>query len=139
MPMQRHRYPPDWETISRRIRARDGQRCRFCGVPNHMRGWRDDRGCFHPLTSWEAPPIGRRLTIIVLTVAHIGENKHDKMDVSALMSLCQACHLWIDIDEHKENARATRTRKRSEAAAKRGQQQLFEEKEITSDATNETE
>jgi hypothetical protein len=26
------RYPPNWRAISRRIRARDGWRCRWCGV-----------------------------------------------------------------------------------------------------------
>jgi len=26
------RYPPKWPAISRRIRERDGQRCRWCGA-----------------------------------------------------------------------------------------------------------
>ncbi len=36
MPMDRRKYPTDWEAISARIRhERAGDRCEACGVPNH--------------------------------------------------------------------------------------------------------
>lgn len=107
MPMQRHRYPPDWEAISKRIRfERAGGRCEWCGAVNGQ-------------------PNPRAGSKVVLTVAHLGTahadgtpgDKHDKMDVrdENLAALCQACHLRYDIKEHMHNAALTR-RARQRAA-----------------------
>ena len=106
MPFQRDRYPPNWKTISLRVRARDGWRCKWCGAKH---------GQPHPRT-------GSR---VVLTVAHLGVpyadgrpgDKHDKRDCrdENLAALCQACHLNFDRDEHAQNAAQTRRRKRSAA------------------------
>ena len=105
MPFQRARYPANWPAISLRIRTRAGWRCEWCGAEN---------GKPNPAT-------GSR---VVLTVAHLGAtrpdgsagDKHDKMDVrdENLAALCQRCHLRYDIQEHVENAAATRRRKREE-------------------------
>jgi len=101
MPVDRSRYPADWEQISRRIRfGRAGGRCEWCGA---------EHGRPHPVT-------GSR---VVLTCAHLGTphadgtpgDKHDKMDVrdENLAALCQRCHLRYhlryDIDEHIANRR----------------------------------
>lgn len=107
MPMQRERYPAEWDDISRRIRfERAAGRCEWCGAVNG-----------HP-----NPRTGSR---VVLTVAHLGTvhadgtpgDKHDKMDVrdENLAALCQACHLNYDRDEHMANAAATRRRRKIEA------------------------
>lgn len=107
MPMQRSRYPPDWEQISKRIRSeRAGWRCEWCGAIH---------GEHHPNTG----------SIVILTVAHLGTphpdgtpgDKHDKMDVrdENLAALCQRCHLNYDRDEHMANAAATRRRRRESA------------------------
>jgi ribosome-binding protein aMBF1 (putative translation factor) len=102
MPMQRDRYPDNWEAISRRIRFERAQnRCEWCGAENFKP---------HPITH----------SRVVLTVAHLGAplpdgtpgDKHDKMDVrdENLAALCQRCHLNFDREEHKFNARRTRAK-----------------------------
>jgi len=121
MPMQRERYPANWEEISRSIRERDAWRCAFCGA---------SQGQPHPLT-------GSR---VVLTVAHLGTDlpdgssgdKHNKQDVRPenLAALCQRCHLRLDIDEHAQNSRVTRTKKRIAQAAAAGQMPMWEEGEV---------
>lgn len=35
MPIDYKKYPSDWKAISKRIRARDDNKCKTCGVPNH--------------------------------------------------------------------------------------------------------
>jgi hypothetical protein len=108
-------YGPDWKAVSRRIRERDLNRCActgecgrrhegICGARNHEP---------HPVTG----------STVVLTVAHRdvkpGEPGHD--DDSNLTSMCQACHLSYDKDEHRANGFATRERRKEEA----GQGRLF--------------
>ena len=85
-------YPPNWKEISKRIRARAGWKCEFCGAENYRA---------HPRT-------GSR---VVLTVAHLG---HDPMNCSEdnLRALCQGCHLRYDARQHAANAARTRGRKR---------------------------
>jgi hypothetical protein len=122
MPMDKSRYPSGWRKVSQAIRRIAGNRCEACGVANGV-----------PL------PSGRKGTV-VLTVAHIGAarptgdgwkpgDKHDKRDVRRenLKALCQACHLALDLEDHIQHARATRQRKRREAASAAGQMPLFEE------------
>ncbi len=148
------RYPLDWKQISLARRESAGQKCEWCGVPNHAlvcrkRGTTDyiletlDHECCY---KW---PDGRWIklselpdgydydnpTKIVLTVAHLGTpfpdgspaSKHDKMDVRPenLAALCQRCHLLYDIDDHVEHARETRLRKKRERATAIGQMSLF--------------
>jgi 5-methylcytosine-specific restriction endonuclease McrA len=104
MPMDRSRYPADWERISRAIRTERARGCcEWCGAVN---------GQPHPRTGSK----------VVLTVAHLGTphadgrpgDKHDKTDVRPenLAALCQACHLNYDRDEHQQHAAETRRRKR---------------------------
>lgn len=132
MPMQRDRYPADWEEISRRIRFERAQgKCEWCGVVNGAVGARDVYGKWHDERSinhmngtdgdmlFETFP---KMIRIALTVAHLGTahadgtpgNKHDKMDVRPenLAALCQRCHLNYDRDEHMANAAKTRLRKK---------------------------
>jgi hypothetical protein len=65
-------YPPDWADIVRRIKARDGNRCKWCGAANYEP---------HPET-------GSR---VVLTTAHINHDPTDNRDEN-LASLCNKCH-----------------------------------------------
>lgn len=102
MPMDRSRYPADWEQISHRIRFERAQgRCERCGAVH---------GQPHPRTG----------SIVVLTTAHVGPTKHDKMDCrdEVLLALCQACHLREDIQEHMQRAAATRRQKKIDAGQK---------------------
>lgn len=120
MPMDKQRYPTAWAKISLTIRRIAGNRCEFCGVINGS-----------PLPSGRAGKV-------VLTVAHLGAprpdgtgwiagDKHDKRDVRRenLKSLCQACHLALDLEDHIAHAKETRQRKRHEEALRAGQMSMF--------------
>jgi hypothetical protein len=140
MPVDMKRYPKDWNAISRRIKEREGWKCKFCGVRHGAWGWREANGDFveakiGPLkdAGFDRPPFtiacsdgrSRKIVEIILTVAHLGEakvdgspgDKHDKFDCrdENLAALCQRCHLRYDIAEHVENASKTRARKRVES------------------------
>ena len=125
MPMDRSRYPDDWEQISRQIRFdRAGGKCE--GSPAYP-DCRAEHGKPHPITG----------SIVVLTTAHLGIDKedgspgdrHDKMDVRPenLRAWCQRCHLTHDIKDHMANAAETRRKKKET----QGQLQLFNVKEST--------
>ena len=115
MPMQRERYPPNWEELSLARRTQAGWQCEWCGIA---------QGTIR--TGGKGKPYK-----VVLTVAHLGTihadgrpgDKHDKRDVRPenLAALCQVCHLRYDIDEHIQRAKHTR-RQRQYAA---GQLELF--------------
>src|SRR5690242_6288938 len=97
MPMDKSRYPADWDQISLSRRQQAGWRCEWCGA---------EQGKPHPIT-------GKR---VVLTVHHCGVDKpdgtpgdrHDKMDVRPenLAALCQRCHWNADFDIHLKKAQA---------------------------------
>ena len=128
MPFDAKRYPKDWKNIAARIRDRDGNRCKFCGVFNGAVGYRLPDGSFVQLA--ESVVDRRKIITIVLTVAHLGAekpdgspgDKHDKMDCrnENLAALCQRCHLRLDVDEHAANASRTRALKSA-----RGMESLF--------------
>ncbi len=97
-PIDATRYPPDWKAISQRIRERDGNRCKTCGVEN---GALVERA-------------GGKVTKVVLTVAHLYNS--DPMDVrdENLAALCQMHHLALDrlhhIAKRRETLRARKLR-----------------------------
>lgn len=134
MPVDKNRYPADWKEIADRIRQRDGNKCKWCGVPNGVIGYRDEAGAFWIMyqskeeIDHQADALaedGLKLITIVLTVAHLGVarpdgtpgDKHDKMDCREenLAALCQKCHLNYDRDEHTLNAAKTRRQKKIKA------------------------
>ena len=102
MPMDRSKYPDNWDEISRRIRfERARGRCEFCGAEN---------GKPHPVTgSW-----------VVLTVAHLDHDTTHNDDDN-LKALCQRCHLTYDAELHARHAAETRRWRMIEA----GQMELF--------------
>ena len=103
MPVDWKRYPKNWKRVRAVIMRRAGGRCEWCGAENYKP---------NPVTGSK----------VVLTTAHLGEpfaqngDKHDKHDIRAenLAALCQRCHLNYDRDEHRENARRNREKKRLE-------------------------
>lgn len=116
MPFRKERYPADWKRISSKIRERDHNRCKFCGVRNHAVGYRDRDGAFHVSEGMqqEADMLdGRRLIRIVLTVAHLDHDTSNN-DPDNLAALCQRCHLRYDAALHAANASTTRDRKRGQ-------------------------
>lgn len=112
MPMNRKHYPPEWELISLWVRVSAGWRCEWCGARQGDLTTRSQR-----------LGLDKR---VVLTVAHLGENKHDKSDCSQLAALCQRCHLFEDLEDHLRRAKETRTRKKLALAQRAGQLDLME-------------
>ena len=112
MPVDMSRYPKDWKKISLSIRVRSRGRCECVGECGLHEGRCD-------AINYEPHPI--TTSKVILTITHLGidypdgrkGNKHDKMDVRRknLKAMCQRCHLVFDLQEHLENARATRRRK----------------------------
>lgn len=124
MPFDKTKYPKDWDEISKRIRARDGNKCFWCGVKNKAVGARDrfdvwhdakdidvmnsDAG--HNLFDGDYPKIIK----IVLTVMHWPD--HDPMNCAEenLHAACQRCHNRMDSPMRKKNAMETWRKKKFE-------------------------
>jgi hypothetical protein len=153
MPMDRSKYPDNWEEISARIRhERAKDECEQCGAPNHAWIVRSDidaayylrldleRDCFR----WPSGEVVGELpseyattpTVqVILTVHHIGATKpdgspgspEDKMDCrdENLAALCQRCHLLADLPLHQAKRHVTLNRKKHEARLEAGQGELF--------------
>lgn len=101
MPFDRTKYANDWEAISKRIREREKNKCKFCGAENHKP---------HPVTG----------SYVVLTVAHLNHDVTDNSDEN-LAALCQRCHLTYDAKLHAIHAAETRRKSRIET----GQMELL--------------
>lgn len=86
MPMERWKYPADWERIARAVKDAAGWRCQACGKQCRKPGEPFDT---HKRT---------------LTVAHLN---HDPADCSEenLMAMCAPCHLRYDARHHAETRR----------------------------------
>jgi 5-methylcytosine-specific restriction endonuclease McrA len=132
MPMQKDRYPADWKAISLRIRERDGQTCKWCGVPNGaiIRRLEDGEsytyyGQYTTKAEWGAKWARLRPKVIrvVLTVAHINHDTADNSNGN-LVALCQRCHLRHDAKYHAQNAARTRREKNRASVAACGQQEM---------------
>ena len=92
----RHHYGPEWRRLSKRLRnERANNCCEWCSAQNYQP---------HPITKSK----------VILTCAHLnqvpGDNREENLAV-----LCQRCHLKLDRDQHKENAKATRQTKKDQA------------------------
>lgn len=132
MPMDRSKYPEDWEAISARIRERDGNRCKECGVPNGAIGYRLLKsGEFVKIADrvedvgLEADAIaldGFNVIRIVLTVAHWPDPDPMNCADDNLRALCQRCHNRLDGPMRRANAAETRRRK----IVQRGQMVLID-------------
>lgn len=135
MPMDYTKYPRNWKDISRRIRERDGQRCKWCGVENYAIGARDRFGDWHnehDIQSMKSS-VGEslfgdypKMIRIILTVAHIDHDTTNNED-SNLAALCQRCHLNHDRDHHLANRKRTYQRRRIARISATGQTPLFDE------------
>lgn len=135
MPMDYTKYPRNWKDISRRIRERDGQRCKWCGVENYAIGARDRFGNWHNendiknmKSSTGESLFGDypKMIKIILTVAHIDHDTTNNED-SNLAALCQRCHLNHDRDHHLANRKRTYQQRRIARIAATGQAPLFGE------------
>ena len=98
----RARYPKDWALRSRFVRfVRARGRCEWCGAKH---------GEPHPITG----------SIVVLTTAHVDDDRPEACSLLNLAALCQKCH-----NGHDSKARQARRRARRFA----DQGRLFDSKE----------
>lgn len=120
-PENKARYPADWPEISRRIRERDGNRCKRCKAQNGAFVARSRDGESYMLLDGAVfdastgAPLGyakgseyptARIIRIVLTVAHLDHRPENCADEN-LEALCQRCHLAYDAAEHAASRAAT--------------------------------
>src|SRR5438045_341139 len=86
-PEMRARYPKDWALRSRFVRfVRAKGRCEWCGA---------EHGKPHPLTS----------SIVVLTTAHIFDDRPEASSLLNLAALCQKCHNGHDMASRRAGIR----------------------------------
>lgn len=93
MPMDRSRYPEDWEEIAARVKEDAGWTCHTCG-----------RICRRPGEPFDT----HRRT---LTVHHLDGDPANQ-DTKNLIAVCAPCHLQLDAARHATHARETRLRRR---------------------------
>jgi len=118
-PENARRYPSNWQEIRERIRARAGDKCEKCAVPNGALIYRDSDGEWHqvgedgktypqPLMSekW-AEAQGFKVIRVVCTTAHLDHTPENCADAN-LRFWCQKCHLAYDAEHHAQTAYATR-------------------------------
>ena len=86
MPMERWRYPKDWDEIAFRVKEEAGWRCEECRM-----------ACRKPGEPFDT----HRRT---LTVAHL-DHTPENCERSNLRALCSACHLRYDAAQHAESRR----------------------------------
>jgi hypothetical protein len=122
MPINYKLYPPNWKTeIRPAILKRANNCCEYCGVKNYSRGARDFNGeWFHEIQIdnmnsdtgfWHFQSMHVKTIKIVLTIAHLDHDVANN-DHSNLKALCQKCHLSLDHNQHRENARKTNQKKK---------------------------
>jgi Zn-finger protein len=108
-PQNKARYPKDWPQIRERIRARAGDKCEQCGVPNHVYRnkstgeWTRNE---MQVETWTCVD-GDKVTRIVCTTAHLDHIPEHCSDEN-LRFMCQKCHLAYDHEHHQKNSRNTR-------------------------------
>ena len=115
---------PEWRAIRERIRARAGDCCEECGVPNGELGGRVDdvwftaqdddarpgEYAFCTDVSGQGGERDLRFINIVCTVAHVDGKLDDHSDDN-LRFWCQRCHNRHDAKRRQENATITRHEK----------------------------
>jgi hypothetical protein len=101
LPENKARYPHDWKLRSRFVRFyRAKNRCEWCGAEN---------GEPHPVT-------GSR---VVLTVAHVFDERPEAASLFNLAALCQRCH-------NRHDAPGRQARRSLRTATMNGQRLLFD-------------
>jgi len=100
MPMDRSKYPDNWEEIALAVKEAADWKCQTCG-----------KQCRRPGEPFDT----HRRT---LTVAHI--DHEGGCDSSNLIAECAPCHLRRDAPYHARHARQTRARKVGQMEMKLG-------------------
>ena len=131
-PENKARYPKDWPAISLAAKDRAGWKCQHacCMARQYSIGiWHRPDGGTHQWAEQYDPPAtyaeartlaaealwevqhvgGDKLTIIVLTCAHLNHEPEDCRPEN-LAAMCQRHHLAYDAQHHKQTAYSTRKR-----------------------------
>jgi len=109
-PENRNRYPSDWPLRSRFVRfMRAGGRCEWCGAVH---------GNPHPVTGSK----------VILTTAHVYDDRPEAASLLNLAALCQLCHNRHDAATRRQGIRQRR-------AAASGQISLFGDNTDTAPST----
>lgn len=89
-PENRDRYPRDWKLRSRFVRfVRARGRCEWCGA---------EHGKPHPITG----------SVVVLTTAHVFDDRPEASSLLNLAALCQRCHNRHDMKARRQGTRERR-------------------------------
>jgi 5-methylcytosine-specific restriction endonuclease McrA len=89
-PSERERYPSDWKLRSRFVRVvRSRGRCEWCGAAN---------GQPHPVTG----------AMVVLTTAHVFDDRPEAAALLNLAALCQRCHNGHDAPRRRQGIQERR-------------------------------
>lgn len=123
-PEMRARYPKDWKRRSAFVRlVRSRGRCEWCGVENGALGYRVEglwhylpeaiaRASIDPVKPGDLVECGNGTTVkivkIVLTAAHVHDQRPEACSLLNLAALCQACHNRHDAKMRQANRQARR-------------------------------
>lgn len=117
MPIDYSKYPPNWKTeIVPSILKRSNNKCEICGLENKQEVFSisiylrvKGTGKYGYRSIWirdkrdalKIEPLGTMKIIrVVLTIAHLDHDETNwNVKDDRLMSLCQHCHINLDIDE----------------------------------------
>ena len=143
MPMDRTRYPRNWQEIAHSIKDRDRWTCQQCGLKHdeiiHRHKTKPEQ--WVQAGQGELPAEYERKKVkVVVSVHHIGAPKedgtpgdcHDKMDCrdANLITLCARCHFLADLPSHIESAQRSRKNKKrarfEQRIAESGQSEFWE-------------
>lgn len=124
-PENRARYPKDWRLRSRFVRfVRARGRCEWCGVPHGYRVWRhpDNPRAWYATreeypgfvrVAWtcDGAPVTRPSnfiggSLVVLTTAHVFDDRPEACSLLNLAALCQKCHNGHDMKARRAGIRA---------------------------------
>lgn len=89
MPMERSRYPAEWDKIARTVKDAAEWKCQNCG-----------KQCRRPGESFDTHKN-------TLTVAHL-DHTPENCAPSNLMAMCAPCHLRYDAEQHAESRKKRR-------------------------------
>jgi hypothetical protein len=143
MPMDRSKYPDNWEQMGKEIREQAGDKCEFCGLKNKEWIVRSDIDparymifdidvCEYqtpdgdPIRMSEIPEefCGPDVQVI-LTVAHLDQDTTNNAPEN-LKLLCQRCHLNHDRPHNQVKGKATRISNKHKAIRQAGQLPLLD-------------
>lgn len=121
-PCDYSKYPSNWKSeIRPAILERAKHCCEECGVANYSIGardfngeWFDNRqieGMNSDTGFWHFQTMHVKRIKIILTIAHLDHDVSNN-DYSNLKALCQRCHLRLDKELHRTNAKETINKKK---------------------------